>query len=456
MLRRSGNDATRACSGVVVALRRRAHERAARRAELVRNDGSLPLGCQEAESGGSAEGPDSGFGTLCPCGVSLFRRSRRSRAVSSRRLPTVTGASRSRSILALVLALIAGLPRSARADTPSLDQQLESAVSVVYDLPSSCPSVGDFERDVAQRAPRARFTLDAAARQFHVAAWPDAREWVGEVTAVPAVDASSVRRVRGATCADVVAALALIVALALDPEALREASHGDAVQNPAAAPAPVAPQPASAAPAIVPPPPVYLPPPPPVPEMESSAGSQHASRWRMSLGGGALVALGVAPGPLFGASISADVTPSRDRVLTWLFRLSASALFPRELGEPLKARFGAQLLTLEGCPFRLPLGSVISLLPCLGIEGGVVEVRGVAQPGLVTTQNQSALFLGAVQPLRVQVRLGSVFSLEVDGTLKEPFHHDSFGYSRPSVTVHTVPPVTGSFGLGLRAALDFL
>lgn len=330
----------------------------------------------------------------------------------------------------------------------------EADVFVTYDLPASCPSAGDFEGQVEQRAPRARFTTDAAARQFRVGAWPEAEEWVGEVTAVPVVDASSVRRVRGATCADVVGALALIVALALDPAALREPVTAAGAAPGSAPPAP--PPPTQPAPVVAPPP---MPQPrslPPAPDEDGALPPEHRRRVRLSLGAGALAALGIAPGTIFGAGFSIDLTPARDRVLTWLVRLSASALFPRDLGSPLKAKFSGQFLALEGCPVRLPLGAVVGVLPCLGLEGGVLDVEGIPQAGLLSVQNQSALFLAIIQPLRVAVRLGSVFSLELDGTLKEPLRHDSFGYSRPPVKVHSIANVTGSFGLGLRANLDFL
>jgi hypothetical protein len=269
------------------------------------------------------------------------------------------------------------------------------------------------------------------------------------------VDASSVRRVRGATCADVVGALALIVALALDPSALREpGGAGEAAPGQGAPPAP--PPQWSPPPVVVPPPVPARPPPAPPSDDQSFAPPEHRRRFRLSLGARALAALGIAPGTLFGAGASVDLTPARDRLFTWLVRFSASALFPRDLGSPLKATFLGQFLALEGCPLRLPLGAVVSLLPCVGFEGGVLHVEGIDQPGLLSVQNQSAAFLAITQPLRVAARLGQVFSLEVDGTLKEPLRHDSFGYSRPPVHVHSIPSVTGSFGLGLRVNLDFL
>jgi hypothetical protein len=337
----------------------------------------------------------------------------------------------------------------ARADGDGL----EAPVFVVYDLPQGCPLVGDFERDVKQRAPRARFTADPGARQFRVTAWLEAEVWVGELTAIPTVDASSVRRVRGASCSEVASALALIVALALDPEAMRDPGIAGAGGPEQGAPQPPPPLPP---PVILPPPQPQ--PPPPVSAIEGSTEppSRSRNRWRISGGAEALIYLGVAPEALFGVGISVDVTPARDRILTWLVRLSGAYLFPRDLGSPLKARFKAQFLTLEGCPVRLPLGAVVSVLPCVGVEGGQIQVSGIEQPGVVSTEDQSSPSVSLIEALRVAVHLGKTFSLEVNGALKQPFRHDSFGYSRPPVTVYTVPSVTGSFGLGLRVNVDFL
>lgn len=346
----------------------------------------------------------------------------------------------------------------ARADeSPATEPQprdrLDAPVFVAYDLPQGCPPVGDFERDVQQRAPRARFTADPGARQFRATAWLEAEVWVGELTAIPTVDASSVRRVRGASCAEVASALALIVALALDPEAMRD--PGGAGMG--------APEQSAQQPPPLLPPPVMVPPPQPAPLPPESAAersaelqSRNRNRWRMSAGADALAYLGVAPEALFGMGISVDVTPARDRVLTWLVRLSGAYLFPRDLGSPLKARFKSQFLAIEGCPVRLPLGALVSVLPCVGFEGGQIEVSGIDQAGVISTEDQSSPSFALMEALRVAVRLGKVLSLEAGGTLKQPFRHDSFGYSRPPVTVYTVPSVTGSFGLGLRVNIDFL
>jgi hypothetical protein len=83
----------------------------------------------------------------------------------------------------------------------------------------------------------------------------------------------------------------------------------------------------------------------------------------------------------------------------------------------------------------------------------VLEVDGVPQPALVGTQGETALFLGAVEALRVLFPLGERFAVELEGTVKEPFRHDSFGYLRPPVSVYTLPAVLGTVGLGLRVSL---
>src|SRR5262249_18951605 len=152
-------------------------------------------------------------------------------------------------------------------------------------------------------------------------------------------------------CADVVAALALIAALALDPTATHElAPASEAAPAPTPTPAPPAPPPPPAAPAPLAANPVSTPVSVPDSVDALRARGARTSRISFSWGAGGVTALGIAPEPLFGAGLSVDVTPARDRLFTWLVRLSGTALFPRAAGTPLEARFGGEFLSLEGCP----------------------------------------------------------------------------------------------------------
>src|SRR5262249_52468917 len=146
--------------------------------------------------------------------------------------------------------------------------------------------------------------------------------------------ASSVRRVRGATCGDVVSALELIAALVLEPGA----AHDSTVSAAAEAPAPEAPPPETPPPApVAPAPPVIVAPP-----IEQSAWAGRGPRFSFTVGANGLVAFGIAPAALFGFGISVDASPARDTRLPFIARLSFADLLPREAGTPLRARFGGQ------------------------------------------------------------------------------------------------------------------
>jgi hypothetical protein len=356
---------------------------------------------------------------------------------------------------AALFAFVSGTALAQEPPPPSAD----TPVSVVYEVAPVCPKVDYFQQRVRDRAPRTLFVEQGAGRAFRVSARAEAESWVGELAALPAVDESSVRRVTGASCGDVIAALSLIAAVAIDPAAAGQAPAPVTTAPLDAQNAPPADTTATSAPA--PPPPVPVRPVAPTAQAPESApqsgvGSRVVTTpWDVSFGANGIAAFGKAPGALFGigASVGAGPVAPPGRLLSWFVVFSATALFPRELGDPLKAEFEGQFFTLEGCFLRFSLGKVIFLRPCLGLEGGRLLVDGIQQASLATIESQSAAYGAAVQTLRTTVALGRVFALEAIGTLEEPFSHDSFGYQRPAVPIYTIPAVSGSVALGIRLSL---
>jgi hypothetical protein len=353
-----------------------------------------------------------------------------------------------------------GAGREAWAEGPA-PTGTDIAVSVTYDVAAGCPKVDYFEQRVRDRAPRAHFVEDGDRHAFRVSAHPEEGQWVGELAALPAVDESSVRRVTGTSCGDVIAALSLIAAVAIDPAAAEHAPAPATATSepskpseatPAATPKPVVPAAVAAQPAV---PAVQAANAAPGPAPQSGVRPEAETRWDVEWGLDGVAAFGRAPAALFGigAAVGAGPVAPPGRLLSWFAVLSAKELFPRDLGEPLKARFSGQFLTLEGCFLRFSFGKVLSMRPCLGVEAGRLAVGGIQQEFLATTENQSALFVAMVQSLRLGVQLGRIFGLEVIGTLVEPFRHDSFGYQQPPVPIYTIPAVSGTVALGLRVHL---
>ncbi|MEJ7733477.1 MAG: hypothetical protein WKG00_30315 [Polyangiaceae bacterium] len=115
-----------------------------------------------------------------------------------------------RSMAAVMLvAAGAAIAGTARADD-------RAAVRVVYRGGEGCPVASAFTAELMARTTRVRTAgADEAAREVRVEVQATGVESSGRLV----VDGGGVREVKGATCAEVVSALALITALAFDPDA---------------------------------------------------------------------------------------------------------------------------------------------------------------------------------------------------------------------------------------------
>ncbi|WP_148313540.1 hypothetical protein [Sorangium cellulosum] len=90
---------------------------------------------------------------------------------------------------------------------------------ITYEAHEGCPSPGVFLRELTARTSRARAAApDEAALEVRVRITRSAGATRGRIT-LGAGEGARVREVGGATCAEVVAALALITALRVDPTA---------------------------------------------------------------------------------------------------------------------------------------------------------------------------------------------------------------------------------------------
>src|SRR5262249_29170838 len=99
-----------------------------------------------------------------------------------------------------------------------LRAQVES-VHLDYDASSGCPDRSAFVAEVTARTTRARFVDETPdVRSFKVAVRNQAERAVGSLVSNTA-ETGAERKVSGKTCAEVVSALALITALAIDPSA---------------------------------------------------------------------------------------------------------------------------------------------------------------------------------------------------------------------------------------------
>jgi hypothetical protein len=256
---------------------------------------------------------------------------------------------------------------------------------------------------------------------------------------------TSTERVAGSTCDEVIDALALVLALAIDPEA--------------ASPTPPTPtKPArteSAQPTRAPPP------------IAVDARAPSGPRWSLAAAFRAGVTGAVTPValPTLGASVEVAVAtsvfasaPSRRSGL----RTSPSIIAPsvsaflrhgaaHDLVAPLASTVSFDWTSggLQLCALRLTLNSLELRLPCVEGEAGVLRAVG---GNLVTPGEASRAWVDVGASVGLRWTPFSPIFVLVDGGALFPLTRDRFHIDGPDVTVHDVPPAAGRVegALGVR------
>jgi hypothetical protein len=274
-----------------------------------------------------------------------------------------------------------------------------------------CPDESAFTGQVEARTRRvawARAREPATVLEVVISSVPGGA--AGVLTVRTPDGSTSEREVTAASCEQVLSALALVTALALDPDA-------------STAPiAPVVPPPASAptAPAA----------PPAAPEVP----------WVWQIGVSAELFTAFAPDPAFW--VRPHVELARGDVAA---RLSAG--WARATA---RSAEGAAALTLvagrvELCPVRLDLGPTVLLTPCGALDAGVLGARGVdVTPSADTTRP----WLTAGVSTRLSAMPFAPVVIEVGGELFATLVRDRF-YVQEDTTLHKTPAVGGALGIGL-------
>jgi hypothetical protein len=237
----------------------------------------------------------------------------------------------------------------------------------------------------------------------------------------PSGPASS-RAVDAATCDEAVDALALIVALAIDPNASTAPHALLSAPAPTPAPAPEQPPPAARPVAMAPAP----------------RATAQPTRWRFAATAGATFVTGAAPALLVGPAVSIEAAaepPGTGVAAAPAVRLG----FVRAASPTVSAGVGAARFTwtvgrLEGCPVRAALGAW-EAMPCVRFDGGVLEATG-ADVDVPSAASRPWLAVGGVA--RVRWRPGAFF-LEVDGGVSAALTRDHFYFDQPPTTIYDVP-----------------
>lgn len=325
---------------------------------------------------------------------------------------------------ALAVAAAATVPGPALAET--------EAIRVEYQGAAGCPSSSEFLRQVFRRTSSARLVPESeSARTFVIVIEKAESGLVGSLVIRETNGTTVARKVTGASCEDVAGVLALATALAIDPNAALAPDDGATEPDPEPRP---------------PEPPASTPRPEPPPEPESK--EEGAAFWYGAAVGPSLLGL-VAPRVAVGGSVGVHAFRSGRSALS---SFGATVSFLKALDARLgNATIAHQLLFARPEACLLALGPLddVALMPCFGVEVGVVTARG---ENLAMEESSTRLWATADWIVRLRLLPAETWFVVLDASLVLPITRWSFVVRDPTTRVHTVPTiaVAGSAMAGFR------
>jgi hypothetical protein len=314
-------------------------------------------------------------------------------------------------------AILAALAAPALADI--------APARIVYDAPAECPGLEAFLEAVRAQTPNARAPGEGEpARTLAVHVDGEEGQLHGRLRIDELDGRSSIREVSGKTCEEVVSALALVTALAID------AGPDASVEAPPAPPAP-APRPAPA------PPPVTL---ARRDKPAKAAPVTSPTRWEFGVQAGAFGA--VAPNVAWGGLVFLDMSEWNRPGFAYSFRAALTiAQSPTFVSGGGEVSFQWTAVRLSGCPLALLVGP-ITARPCVGLDAGSLLGRGTALPAPLQA---TRAWVATTVEGRAALLVAGGFVIEAGGGLTMPLIRDTFVFQSPTRIIHEVPPV-GGFG----------
>lgn len=294
------------------------------------------------------------------------------------------------------------------------------AVSLEYQASPTCPTEADFVRLVREKTNKFRLSPTVPGlRSFRVTIEGD-HPSRGELSIVGGQVSEAHRAVDGETCEEVVSALALATALAIDPPSLTPPEQG-------ASPSAALPPAESAPPTH---PPISLPAP------DASPTGQPPSRWTWGLGAYGTAAWGVAPNPLMGGGLVLQLF-DRPRHPELACRLNVE-LTGSEHVQVAEAEvgFSRALARLAVCPLTYST-TAADMMVCGHAAAGMFRARS---QGVQDSHTDVGFWSSGGASVLLKVNLGGQLSLVVDGGLDVPFRRDRY-FLQPDQEVHRVPAV---------------
>jgi len=303
---------------------------------------------------------------------------------------------------------------------------------VAYDAPSGCPTGEQFVAEVQARTARVAVVLDPGVAPLRLAVSISVADGAtsGRLQ-IDAGDGETVRTVAGDTCGEVVSALVLVAALAIDPNATTMASP------PAAPEPPPSPPPLPAQGAL-----------PPRDTRHLPDGSRERGRARRgAVGAGVAMVGGIAPAVLIGASAAVGITMRLGPLSPVLRAGFAEASGGARGTSAPTASFTWNSATLEGCPHRFEL-SVLSLEPCVRFEAGAVDAAG---SNVVPTREVTRAWLAAGAVGRAEWTIAAPVFVELEAGARAPLVRVRYIFE-PDSEYYRAPAVAGfaSAGIGVH------
>jgi len=307
------------------------------------------------------------------------------------------------------------------AASPARADERDSDARVDYRAPPACPTVASLVDGVTARLPRFRVAAGAA-RRFDVEVRAVDDRFVGRLASLDVEGSRTEREVVGDSCEDVVDALGLVLAIAIDP--------GAALTRAAALTSPEAPLVEGRAA------------PRPGGERdernERDERAERAPEHTWAAGAGFTSTVGEIDVRMLGATAfverAIDLRSWRPIVRAGMTRAGSETIDVNGHGS---ARFTWTVGTLDFCPV-LWGGERLSLTPCVRVDAGSIAGQGsnIAHP-----HDDARLWVDAAAVARGEWGIVSPVFLRIEGGLFVPITRPRFHFDSPDVTIASPSPV---------------
>jgi len=300
---------------------------------------------------------------------------------------------------------------------------------------ADCTPRSDLAARVATRTPRIQFADDGAVSAEVNVTSARPGNVVAELV-LGTARAEAPRRVVARSCAEAADAIALIIAITLDPT-LKVTPGGDTAAPATDETQRAAPSTTSAAPTPAPPPPV---------ESRSVPAPSPAIPPRRQFG--VVVAgqtiFGPAPNVMPGLALYGMAALDRDSVLSPALFVGGIRVWRDDLSQAGgAASFALDAASVDACPIRLAR-SALAVHPCAAALFGRMDSSGAATANGVSTTRPFALAGAAVT---ARVGLGAALQLALRVGVGVTLIRDSYQFG--TATFHRADPVTTSASLGI-------